>query len=102
MSYDLTQLALRARTAARQLALADTETKNRALRAAADALEASAAEIIAENEKDLAAGRENGLSTALLDRLALSGERIRGMADGMRAVAALEDPVGRVLEVFAL
>ena len=100
MSYDLTQLALRARTAARQLALADTETKNRALRAAADALEASAAEIIAENEKDLAAGRENGLSTALLDRLALSGERIRGMADGMRAVAALEDPVGRVLEEF--
>ena len=79
MNCDLTELARRARAAARQLALADTAAKNKALCAAADALEGAAAEIIAENAKDLEAGRENGLSTALLDRLALSGERIRGM-----------------------
>ena len=100
MSYDLMELARRAKGAARQLALADTAEKNAALCAAADALEASAQEILAANAEDLAAGKENGLSTALLDRLALSEERIRSMADGMRAVAALEDPVGRVLEEF--
>ena len=97
---DLTALAANARKAARRLALMNTEEKNQALYAAADALEASVAEILAENEKDLAAGRENGLTDALLDRLALSAERISGMADGMRQVAALPDPVGVVLEEF--
>ena len=100
MSYDLTALAQRAKAAERILALADTETKNRALCAAADALEQNAAVILVENEKDLAAGREAGLRAALLDRLALSEERIRAMADGMRSVAALPDPVGVVLETF--
>ena len=100
MSYDLTALADRAKAAARILALADTETKNRALRAAADALEQNADTILAENQKDLEAGRANGLSEALLDRLALSGARISGMADGMRSVADLPDPVGVVLEEF--
>ena len=98
MSYDVTALAGRAKAAARVLALADTETKNRALLAAAAALEQDSAAILAENEKDLAAGRAGGLSEALLDRLALSAERIAGMAGGLRAVAALPDPVGRVLE----
>ena len=100
MSYDLTALALRAKAAARILALADTETKNRALCAAADALEQNADAILAENQKDLEAGRANGLSEALLDRLALSSARISGMADGMRSVAELHDPVGVVLEAF--
>ena len=100
MSYDVAALAQRAKKAARALALADTQTKNRALCAAADALEQNAAAILAENEKDLASGRANGLRDALLDRLALSEERIRGMADGLRAVAALADPVGVVLEEF--
>lgn len=98
MSYDVAALAGRAKAAARVLALADTETKNRALLAAAAALEQDSAAILAENEKDLAAGRAGGLSEALLDRLALSAERIAGMAGGLRAVAALPDPVGRVLE----
>lgn len=100
MSYDLTALADRAKAAARILALADTEAKNRALRAAADALEQNADAILAENQKDLEAGRVNGLSEALLDRLALSGARISGMADGMRSVAELSDPVGVVLEEY--
>ena len=100
MSCDLTALALRAKAAARILALADTETKNRALCAAADALEQNADAILKENHKDLEAGRVNGLSEALLDRLALSSARISGMADGMRSVAELHDPVGVVLEAF--
>lgn len=100
MSYDLMALACRAKAAERVLALADTETKNKALCTAADALQAAAAEIIAENAEDLRVGKENGLTTALLDRLALSEERIAGMADGMRQVAALPDPVGIVLEEF--
>ena len=100
MSCDLMKIAERARTAARKLALEPTEMKNRALLAAADALEQSAPEILAANEKDLAAGRESGLTTALLDRLALSEARIHGMAEGMRSVAALPDPVGVVLEEF--
>ncbi len=100
MSCDLMAIAHRAKAAERILALTDTDAKNRALLAAADALEAAAEEIIAENEKDLAAGRENGLSAALLDRLALNRARIVGMADGMRQIAALEDPVGVILEEF--
>ena len=98
MSYDLMALARRAKSAKRTLALADTALKNRALLAAADALEAHAADIIAENEKDLAAGRENGLRESMLDRLALNEERIAGMADGMRQIADLPDPIGIVLE----
>ncbi len=100
MTCDLMAMVHRAKAAERILALADTDTKNRALHAAADALEAAAETIIAENEKDLTAGRENGLSEALLDRLALNRERIAGMADGMRQIASLADPVGVVLEEF--
>lgn len=100
MAFDLMAMAHRARTSARLLALAETEKKNAALLAAAAALEEHAAEIIAENEQDLTAGKENGLSEALLDRLALTATRISGMADGIRQIAALEDPVGRVLEEF--
>ena len=100
MSYDLTALAQRARAAERMLALAGSTQKNQALLSAADALERAADDILTENEKDLSAGRGNGLSDALLDRLALSRARIAAMADGMRSVAALPDPVGLVLEEF--
>ena len=96
MSYDLTALAQRARAAERMLALAGSTQKNQALLSAADALERAADDILTENEKDLSAGRGNGLSDALLDRLALSRARIAAMADGMRSVAALPDPIGCV------
>ena len=100
MSYDLTALAQRALAAERMLALAGSTQKNQALLSAAGALERAADDILTENEKDLSAGRGNGLSDALLDRLALSRARIAAMADGMRSVAALSDPVGLVLEEF--
>ena len=98
MSYDLIALAQRAKAAERMLALASSAQKNQALLAAADALERAANDILAENEKDLSAGRENSLSDALLDRLALNRARITAMADGMRSVADLPDPVGLVLK----
>ena len=94
---DLQTLGAAARRAARTLMCMDTETKNRALLAMADALIHASAEILAANREDLAAGERGGLTPAFLDRLALTEARIGGMADGMRQVAALPDPVGRVL-----
>ena len=94
---ELEQIGAAAKEAARRLVCIDTAGKNRALLAMADALTAHTEEILAANREDLAAGEEVGLTRALLDRLALSAERIEGIADGMRSVAALPDPVGRVL-----
>ncbi|MBI5136165.1 MAG: glutamate-5-semialdehyde dehydrogenase [Nitrospirae bacterium] len=84
------------KAAAPRLAVLSAEVKNRALLAMADALEAQADGIIAANAKDLDAGRAHGLSGALLDRLALNAERIGQMAQGLREVAALPDPVGEI------
>lgn len=95
---ELTELGKKAKEAARALATAGTERKNLALRAMADALVARAPELIDANRQDLADGEKNGLSRAMLDRLSLSEQRILAMADGMRQVAALPDPVGRVLD----
>jgi glutamate-5-semialdehyde dehydrogenase len=64
----------------------------------ADAIDANANDIILENSKDIATGNEMGLSKALLDRLLLNKERINSMSAGLREVAALPDPVGKVLE----
>lgn len=94
---DLTKFGAAAKSAARVLMCTDTETKNRALIAMADALVAASDEILSANRSDLSAGEQNGLTPALLDRLALTDARIQSMADGMRQVAALPDPVGRVL-----
>ena len=88
---------MRAKSASCILMTASTECKNRALLAIADALQANCAQILAENQKDLDAGAQAGLSASLLDRLALSEARIDGMAQGVREVAALPDPVGVVL-----
>lgn len=93
----LIEIGKKARLAARSLAIADSDKKNAALSNIADALEFGAEQIIAENALDLAFGKENGLSAALLDRLKLDSPRIRGIADSIREVAALPDPVGRVL-----
>ncbi|MBE9526035.1 MAG: glutamate-5-semialdehyde dehydrogenase [Proteobacteria bacterium] len=95
----MTQLGQRARQASRELARADSNIKNKALLAIADLLEASMATLIAENNKDLEAGKEKGLDEALLDRLALNEERILGMSEGLRQIAALPDPVGEISDM---
>ncbi|MDP6567731.1 MAG: glutamate-5-semialdehyde dehydrogenase [Alphaproteobacteria bacterium] len=84
-----------ARAAAGLLAKTPTEAKNQALRAAAAAMRAGAADILAANETDMTAARERDLGGAMLDRLALTDERIEAMAKGVEEIAALDDPVGR-------
>jgi len=91
--------AARVKTASGRLAAATAEVKNGALEGMARALTAGASAIGAGNEKDLAAGRERGLSDAMLDRLALDGTRVRAMADGLLQIAALPDPVGEISEM---
>ena len=86
----------RARAAARETSRAETGAKNAALLATADTIEARSEALREANERDLAAGREAGLDAALLDRLELTPERIAGMAEGLRQVAALPDPVGEI------
>jgi glutamate-5-semialdehyde dehydrogenase len=95
-SYCL-DLARRARVAARQLATVRGDRKDRWLRHAADALTRRAAEVLDANERDLAGARDAGLSPAQVDRLRLNPDRLRAIADGLVAVAALPDPVGQVL-----
>ncbi len=90
------ELLHRARAAKTAVALAGTDKKNAALLAMADALEARISPILAANAEDLAAARGT-MSDVMLDRLALSEERVRGMAAGIREVAQLPDPVGQVL-----
>lgn len=94
----LEEYGKRARAAARVLACAATEEKNDALKKIAAAIEQNSAAILTENAVDLENGRANGLSDALLDRLALNEGRIAAIADSLRQVAELPDPVGRVLE----
>jgi glutamate-5-semialdehyde dehydrogenase len=89
--------ARRARVAARTLATLSTETKNRALHAAADAVLARVHEILAANERDLDSARAAGTPDAMLDRLALNPQRVDGIAAGLRQVAGLPDPIGEVL-----
>ncbi|WP_459207614.1 glutamate-5-semialdehyde dehydrogenase [Pseudomonas sp. MLB6B] len=95
----MTRLGRAAREASRVIGRASTAQKNRALQAAAAALDAARDELTAANEQDLAAGRANGLEPALLDRLALTPARIDGMITGLRQVAALPDPVGAIRDM---
>ena len=92
-------LGSQARQAARQVARADTGRKNAALTAMAEAIEQNAERLKTENALDLAAGRERGLDAALLDRLELNDARIAGMAEGLRQIAALPDPVGEMADL---
>jgi len=85
-----------AREASRLLGRAETAAKNAALLAIADAIVAERERLVAENRKDLEAGRQRGLDAALLDRLELSDARIDSMAEGLRQIAALPDPVGAI------
>ena len=92
-------LGARARAAAESLARAPTEAKNAALVAIADSIADRTQAIQSANRRDLDAGRSNGLAAPLLDRLELTGARIRSMAEGLRQIAALPDPVGEIGEL---
>ncbi|TDY01068.1 glutamate-5-semialdehyde dehydrogenase [Thiohalophilus thiocyanatoxydans] len=93
------QLGRQARQASRAMARAGTNQKNTALEAIAGALEAGRETLLAANRSDLQAGRDKGLDAALLDRLELNDERIAAMAEGLRQIAALPDPVGEISEM---
>lgn len=92
----MTRLGQAAREASRVLARASTAQKNRALQAAASALDAARPELVAANELDLAAARANGLEPAMVDRLALTPAVIDSMIEGLRQVATLPDPIGEI------
>ena len=95
----MTELGQQARAASRAMARANTGSKNDALLFIADAILAAQDELISENAKDLKQGKKDGLDDALLDRLALNAERIAGMAEGLRQIAALPDPVGEISDL---
>lgn len=91
------ELAANAKRVSYLLGSADASQKNRALLAMAEALERRSAEILAENAADIADGRKNGLSPALIDRLLLDEGRLNGIAASLRDIAALPDPVGQIV-----
>lgn len=98
-TYELVKSkAQAAKKAAAKLAVTGTAVKNKALLAMAAALESCCAEILAANERDMEAARAKGMRSSMLDRLQLTEARIAGMADGLRQVAALPDPVGNVVD----
>jgi glutamate-5-semialdehyde dehydrogenase len=98
LTDEMTQLARQAKAASRQLAQLTTAQKNACLLAMADALEQNRPAIEEANDNDMEAAAQIGLSNAMLDRLKLDPKRIAAMANGLREVAALPDPVGRVLD----
>ena len=97
LQSELEQMGRQAKAAARQLAVLSTIDKNKALQNMADALEEGQDKILSANDIDIVAGKAKGLSPALIDRLKLTPERVRAMADGLRQVAALPDPIGESL-----
>lgn len=94
----MADIGTRAKAAAKTLASATAQAKTAALNDAGDAVWAARDDIIAANAKDMAYGRDKGLSAAMLDRLMLDDDRIQGMVDGLRSVAAQDDPVGAVMD----
>lgn len=98
-TYELVKAkAQAAKQAAAKLAVTSSAVKNAALLAMAAALEAQQSEILAANERDMTAAAAKGMKSSMLDRLKLTAERISGMADGLRQVAGLADPVGNVID----
>lgn len=96
----LKSLGTKAQTAKTVLQGLTTEQKNHALTQAADALVQESERILSANEKDCARAEENGMAEGLLDRLKLTGARMEAMAEGLRQIASLPDPVGEVMETF--
>ena len=101
-SPSVTDVCRAAKRVSRALATMSGADKDAALLRVADALEERSAEILEANARDLEAGRENGLSDALMDRLALDPKRLAGIADAVRSIAALPDPVGEVIDGWRL
>jgi len=99
MKEYMQKLGQQARAAAIEISRADSATKNRALLEIADAIDAAVDELKVENQKDLQAGKDKGLDAAMLDRLELNDARIAGMSEGLRQVAALQDPVGEISDM---
>lgn len=93
-------IGAKAKQAARQLAVASTDAKNQALLASADAIMAAKDDILAANALDLAAVADKGLQPSFIDRLTLNEKRVAEMAEGLRAIAALPDPVGGVIAAW--
>ncbi len=102
VASEIEQKAREAKLAARKLAAVSSEAKNAALNALADALTASTAEILAANAQDTGRGKADGLSSTVLDRLALTQERVAAIAKDVRTVASLPDPVGEIIEMRTL
>jgi glutamate-5-semialdehyde dehydrogenase len=98
LTEQMTRLARQAKAASRELATLTTAEKNSCLLAMADALEKKSGAIKEANALDMEAGAKLNLSSAMLDRLKLDDQRITGMANGLREVAALPDPVGKILD----
>ena len=95
----MNKLGAQARVASREISSASTGDKNKALLAIAAAINSSRASLMEANKKDLEAGSEQGLESALMDRLELSDARIDIMIEGLHQVAALDDPVGEVSDL---
>lgn len=95
----MADVGLRARAAAREIGRAETGPKNAALLAIADRIDSDADFLKQENRQDLENGRANGLDAALLDRLELTDERIAAMSEGLRQIAALQDPIGEITDM---
>lgn len=98
MTEELLKKGTLAKEASYKLACIDGETKNRALEKIADEIEKQSEKIIAANKTDIENARKKGISEAMIDRLALDKERIAQIADGVRKVAALSDPIGEIVE----
>lgn len=96
---ELLEICKKAKEISGKIGILDTNTKNKAILAVADALIANASDILAENAKDLENGKKNNMPEGLLDRLALSETRIEQMAEGLRQIVSLDDPVGEVLSM---
>jgi len=94
------RLGKQAKAAARRLAVLSPEDKNRALELMADKLEAQSEQLLEENNKDLEAAKNAGVSTSLLDRIALNPGRVRAMAKGLRDIGALPDPVHEIVKIW--
>ena len=100
LAAEILELGCRAKAAARALARLSAARKHAGLLAMADALGEHRAAILAANSLDVEAARASGLSPAMIDRLRLDDKRLAAMADGVRAVAALDDPVGETLRAW--
>ncbi|WP_419902787.1 glutamate-5-semialdehyde dehydrogenase [Kiloniella sp.] len=98
LKAQMDQLGQAAKAAAQDLALAPADAKNNALKAAAEAIRAQLPVILEANKKDMIAAEAKGISSAMLDRLALDADRVEAMAEGLEAIAAFPDPIGKSIE----